>query len=52
MIIANVKKYIRIASVSVLSMTSISLENLFVILPRGVVSKKDMGARNTRFIAR
>ncbi len=26
------------------SMTSRSLENLFIILPSGVVSKKDMGA--------
>ena len=30
-----------------LSMTSTSLLNLLVILPRGVVSKKDRGLRNT-----
>ena len=49
--IASVKKYIRIASVRLLSKVSTSFANLFVILPRGVVSKKDIGARNTLFIA-
>lgn len=29
-----------------------SLENRFVIRPRGVVSKKDIGARRTRNMAR
>ena len=34
-----------------LSIVSTSLENRFVILPRGVVSKKDIGARSTRATA-
>jgi len=47
----NVIKNNRMESLSVLSMVSISLENLFVILPRGVVSKKLIGARITVAIA-
>jgi hypothetical protein len=35
-----------------LSMTSTSREKRLVILPRGVVSKKDIGARSARVIAR
>jgi len=51
-IIASVKKYILMASVKVLSITSTSLENRFVIRPNGVVSKKDIGALRARDIAR
>ena len=51
-IIAKVKKYILIASVRLLSMVSTSREKRFVIRPRGVVSKNDIGARSTRVIAR
>lgn len=52
MIIPIVKKYMRIASVRKLSIVSTSLENRFVMRPRGVVSKKDIGARSVRVIAR
>lgn len=52
MIMARVMKYILIESVIVLSSTSISLLKRFVMRPRGVVSKNDMGARSTRVIAR
>lgn len=38
----------RIDSVRLLSITSISLEKRFIIRPRGVVSKKDIGARRMR----
>jgi len=48
---ASVKKYIRIASVKLLSIVSTSFANRFVILPRGVVSKKDIGARRTLLMA-
>ena len=51
LIMAKVKKYIRIASVKLLSIVSTSREKRFVIRPRGVVSKKDMGARSTRVMA-
>ena len=51
-IMAKVKKYILTASVRLLSMVSTSRENRLVIRPSGVVSKKDMGARSTRVIAR
>ena len=51
-IIAKVSIYILIASVKLLSMTSTSRENRFVIRPSGVVSKKDMGARKVRVMAR
>jgi len=44
-------KNIRNESDAVLSMVSISLENLFMIRPRGVVSKKLMGACTTEVIA-
>ena len=40
----SVIKNIRNESETVLSMVSMSLANLFMILPRGVVSKKLMGA--------
>jgi hypothetical protein len=50
-IIAKVKRYILIASVRLLSMTSTSRENRFVMRPRGVVSKKDIGALRARVIA-
>ena len=43
-------KNIRNESDAVLSMVSISLENLFMIRPRGVVSKKLMGACMTEVI--
>jgi hypothetical protein len=52
MIMARVKKYMRIESVIVLSRTSISLLNRFVMRPSGVVSKKDIGARSTLVMAR
>ena len=52
MIMARVMKYILIESVMVLSRTSISLLKRFVMRPRGVVSKNDMGARRTRVMAR
>jgi hypothetical protein len=52
MIMARVKKYMRIESVIVLSRTSISLLKRFVIRPRGVVSKNDIGARSTLVMAR
>lgn len=48
---ATEKKYMRMASESELSMTSTSRENRLVMRPRGVVSKKDMGARKTRVMA-
>jgi len=48
---ASVKKYMRIASVRLLSITSTSREKRFVMRPRGVVSKKDIGARRTRVTA-
>jgi len=51
-IIARVRKYILIASVKLLSITSTSREKRFVILPSGVVSKKDIGARSVRVMAR
>jgi hypothetical protein len=51
MIIAKVMRYILIASVRLLSMTSTSRENRFVMRPRGVVSKKDIGALRARVIA-
>jgi hypothetical protein len=51
-VLATVKRYIRIASVRLLSIMSVSFENRFVIRPRGVVSKNDIGARRVRFIAR
>lgn len=51
-IIPNVKKYIRIASVKLLSIVSTSLEKRFVMRPRGVVSKKLIGALNALVIAR
>jgi DNA-binding Lrp family transcriptional regulator len=44
-------KNIRIESETVLSIVSMSSENLFMIRPRGVVSKKLMGARITVAIA-
>jgi len=47
----KVKKYILIASVKLLSITSTSFENRLTIRPRGVVSKKDIGARRVLFIA-
>jgi hypothetical protein len=50
-IMAKVNKYIRIASVRLLSMTSTSRENRFVIRPRGVVSKNAIGALSARVIA-
>lgn len=50
-IIASVKKYILMASVRLLSITSTSREKRFVIRPSGVVSKKDIGARSARVIA-
>ena len=40
----RVVKTIRTASFKVLSIVSISLLNRFIILPSGVVSKKDIGA--------
>ena len=43
-------KNIRNEPGTVLSIVSISLENLFMIHPRGVVSKKLMGARMTEVI--
>ena len=46
-IMANVIKYIRMASVRLLSMVSMSLAKRLVIRPRGVVSKNDIGARIT-----
>ena len=52
MIIDIVMKYIRIESVRLLSITSMSLENRLVMRPSGVVSKNDIGARRTRLIAR
>jgi len=48
---ANVIKNIRIESATVLSMVSMSLANLFMIRPRGVVSKKLIGARMVVLIA-
>ena len=51
-ICAMVKKYILMASVKLLSMTSTSREKRLVIRPRGVVSKNDIGARSARVIAR
>lgn len=51
-IIAKVNRYILIASVRLLSMTSTSREKRFVMRPRGVVSKKDIGALSARVIAR
>jgi hypothetical protein len=48
--VANVIKNIRIESDTVLSIVSMSLENLFMIRPRGVVSKKLMGACMTAAI--
>lgn len=50
-IMARVRKYMRIASVKLLSIVSTSLEKRFVIRPRGVVSKKDIGALSTRVMA-
>jgi hypothetical protein len=50
-IMARVKKYILMASVKLLSITSTSREKRFVMRPRGVVSKKDIGARRTRVTA-
>lgn len=50
-IMAAVRRNMRIESVSWLSMTSISLEKRLVMRPRGVVSKKDMGARRTLCMA-
>lgn len=52
MIIARVRVYILKASVRLLSITSTSREKRFVIRPRGVVSKKEIGARRARVIAR
>ena len=48
---ANVIKNIRNDSEIVSSMVSISFANLFMIRPRGVVSKKFMGARMVESIA-
>lgn len=42
--LAKVKKYIRIASVRLLSMTSTSFEKRLTMRPMGVVSKNDIGA--------
>lgn len=39
---AKVRKYIRMASVRKLSITSTSLEKRLIILPRGVVSKNHL----------
>ena len=50
-IIAMVNRYILMASDKLLSMTSTSRENRFVMRPKGVVSKKDIGARSARVIA-
>lgn len=47
----SVIRNIRIESETVLSMVSMSLENLFIIRPRGVVSKKLIGARMTVVMA-
>ena len=47
----NVIKDIRNESETVLSIVSMSLANLFIIRPRGVVSKKLMGARIVELIA-
>ena len=47
----NVIKNIRIEPETVLSTVSMSLEKLFMIRPRGVVSKKLMGARMTVVMA-
>ena len=51
-IIAKVRRYILKASDRLLSITSTSREKRLVIRPRGVVSKKDMGALSARVIAR
>jgi hypothetical protein len=50
-IIAIVRRYMRIASVRKLSMVSTSLEKRLVIRPNGVVSKNDIGALSTRVMA-
>ncbi len=42
----------RIDSVRLLSIMSISLDKRFIMRPRGVVSKNEIGARRTRCIAR
>jgi len=49
--LVNVIKDIRNESETVLSMVSMSLANLFMIRPRGVVSKKLIGARMVELIA-
>ena len=49
---AKVIKNIRIESAMVLSIVSMSLANLFMIRPRGVVSKKLIGACMVELIAR
>lgn len=41
-IVDRVIRYILIASVRKLSIVSTSLENRLIILPKGVVSKKDL----------
>jgi hypothetical protein len=51
-VLDKVRKYIRIASVRLLSMISMSFENRFVMRPNGVVSKNDIGARRVRLTAR
>jgi len=50
-IFADVVKNIRNESATVLSMVSMSFENLFMIRPSGVVSKKLIGACMTESIA-
>jgi hypothetical protein len=50
-ILDNDRRYIRNASVKLLSMISASFENRFVMRPSGVVSKNDIGARKVRLIA-
>ena len=50
-IIPIVKRYMRMLSVRVLSMVSTSREKRFVMRPRGVVSKNDIGARKVRMMA-
>jgi len=51
MMFPNVIKNIRHESATVLSIVSMSFENLFMIRPSGVVSKKLIGACMTELIA-
>src|SRR3569833_4547003 len=51
MMLPMLMKYMRMAALRVLSMTSTSRLKRLVMRPSGVVAKKDMGARSTRLMA-